>query len=131
MNSVREAARQRGQSFKDQLIERLDWLSLEDAAAELNCALIELKAQIESGDVIAVEYHQRVLVPAMQLSGGKSVPHLSEVLRAMEIESPWLRLSWLINPNERLAGETPMALLERDPEAVLSAARGVGVQGGA
>ena len=45
--------------------------------------------------------------------------------------SPWLRVSWLIAPNERLGGTSPLESLEHVPETVLLVAKGVGAQGGA
>ena len=131
MSSAREKARQRGDAFKARLIESTDWLSPEQAAEQLDCSVDELREQIKAGDLIAVDHDERVLIPAFQVSGGKLLPHLRETLHAMSIESPWLRLSWLIAPNERLAGKSPLESLEHSPEAVLTAARGVGVQGGA
>jgi len=131
MSSAREKARQRGDAFKARLIESTDWLSPEQAAEQLDCSVDELREQIKAGDLIAVDHDERVLIPAFQVSGGKLLPHLRETLHAMSIESPWLRLSWLIAPNERLCGESPLESLERAPEAVLLVAKGVGVQGGA
>lgn len=131
MSSEREEARQRGDAFQARLIESLDWLSSEQAAEQLDCSVAELRELIDAGDLIAVDHDQRVLIPAFQIAGGKRLPHLREILHAMSLESPWLRLSWLIEPHERLAGKSPLASLELSPEAVLSAARGVGVQGGA
>lgn len=131
MTSARDEARHCGNAFKCRLIDRLVWLSLGDAAAEMGCSESEVREQINAGALIAVDYEQRLLIPAFQISGGKLLPHLRATLHVMALESPWLRLSWLIEPTERLDGASPLALLERDPEAVLSAARGIGVQGGA
>ena len=131
MSSAREEARQRGDAFKAQLLESVNWLSPEQAAEPLDCSVAELQELIKAGDLIAVEHDERVLIPAFQLSGGKLLPHLGETLHAMSTESPWLRLSWLITPNERLRGRPPLEALKHNPEAVLLAARGVGVQGGA
>lgn len=130
MNLAREQARGRGDAFKLRLLETLDWLSLEEAAAQSDCPVAELYERAEAGDLIAVEHNHRVLVPAIQLSDGRLLPHLCETLHAMALESPWLRVSWLISTNERLGGASPLESLNHDPDAVLSAARGVGIQGG-
>lgn len=132
MSSAREEARQRGCEFKAQLLESLDWLTPEQAANHLGCPVAELNEKINAGDLIAVEHDDRVLVPACQFAqGGQLLPYLRDALKAMSLESPWIRLSWLIFPCERLGGASPLEALTRDPEAVIWAARGVGVQGGA
>ncbi len=130
MSSERKAARQRGDAFKARLIESLDWLTSEQTAAQLGCSMAELEEMIKAEDLIAVNQDERVLIPACQISGGKLLSHLRETLHAMSTESPWLRLSWLIAANERLRGRSPLESLEHNPDAVLWAARGVGVQGG-
>lgn len=131
MSTAREEARARGEAFKSQLIEKLDWLSPEDAAAQLDWSAAELQEQIQAGNLIAIEHDQRVLIPAIQISGGQPLPHLSETLNAMALRSPWLRLGWLISANNRLGGKSPLESLDKNPEAVLWVARGVGIQGGA
>ena len=130
MSSERKEARQRGDVFKVRLIESLDWLSTEQTAEQLGCSMAELDEMIKAGDLIAVDHEERVLIPACQISGGRLLPHLCETLHAMSIESPWLRMSWLITPNERLRGQSPLASLKDNPEGVLWAASGVGIQGG-
>ncbi len=130
MSSEREAARQLGDAFKARLIESFDWLSSEQTAEQLDCSMAELDEMIKAGDLIAVDHDQRVLIPACQMPGGKLLSHLRDTLHTMSIESPWLRLSWLVAPNERLRGKSPLESLEQNPKAVLSAARGVGIQGG-
>lgn len=131
MSSARDEARQRGQAFKLRLLENVDWISLKEAADELGCSEPELREWIEAGDLLAVDRDGKVIVPAFQVSGGRLLPHLSQTLRTMSLDSPWLKLAWLIAPHERLGGASPLESLQHAPEAVLTAAKGVGIQGGA
>ena len=56
--------------------------------------------------------------------------HLRDVLHAVSNGSAWLGLGWLVTPNERLAGKSPIESIEHDSEAALSAYKVVGVQAG-
>lgn len=131
MSIERQQAHQRGESFKKQLVEQLDWLSAEEAASELGCSDEQLRDHIAAGRLIAIEYDERTLIPAILITRGTLLPHLDAVFRAMSISTPWLQLSWLIAPNRRLNGKSPVEVLDATPEEVIAVAKGVGVQGGA
>lgn len=64
------------------------------------------------------------------MPNGKLLPQLDTVIGSMSITSPWLQLSWLIAPNTRLNGKSPLDALDSVPEEVIMVAKGVGVQGG-
>ena len=97
----------------------------------LGSTTAQVEQYLETGDLIGVESEGRILIPTLLMPDGRILPGLGKVVRAMELESPWLRLMWLITPNDRLRGRSPLEAVESDPDEVLWAARGVGVQGGA
>lgn len=131
MSIEQQLARQRGESFKAQLIEQLDWLSAEEAVCELRCSEKRLREHIAVGHLIAIEYGEHTLIPAILVRDRKLLPHLDSLLQSMSISSPWLQLSWLIAPNNRLGGRSPVEALGSVPEEVITVAMSVGVQGGA
>lgn len=131
MSTEQQLARQRGESYKARLIEQLEWLSAEESARELGCSEKRLREQIAARHLVAIEYGERNLIPAILVRDGRLLPHLDSVLQSMSISSPWLQLSWLIAPNNRLDGRSPVEALDSVPEEVITVAEGVGVQGGA
>ena len=131
MSIERQEAQQRGEVFKEQLIEKLDWLDPEEAASELGCSVKQLHEHIAAKNLVGIEYNEHTLIPQILLPHGKLLPHLDTVIRSMYISSPWLQLSWLIAPNSRLNGKSPLEALDTCPEEVFMVAKGVGIQGGA
>ncbi len=71
----------------------------------------------------------RVLYPAFQFRGARTIPGLAELLAELSATgaSPWTQASWFVTPQEELHGETPVAYLSRHPcdEHVLNAVRRV------
>ena len=69
--------------------------------------------------------------PTMQFNAdGSVVKGLRQVRAALPTADPWAALNFLINPDTRLGGQTPIALLrEGKVEAVVEAARRMGEQG--
>lgn len=127
----RSKSQQRGEEFKARMIERLDWFDVEAAAAALACSTDRVKEYAAAGDLIAIVYEGRTLIPKALIPDGNIEPGLRGVVHAMGIESPWLQLNWLTSPNERLDERTPLASIRSDPDEVRWVAKGVGVQGGA
>ena len=131
MSDARAAARARGNAMKTRLLAELSWVDLPGAADMLGSTTAQVEQYLEHGDLIGVKSEGRTLIPTLLMPGGRIFPGLGKVVRAMELESPWLRLMWLITPNDRLRGRSPLEALESDADEVVWAARGVGVQGGA
>ncbi|GEO81448.1 hypothetical protein [Pararhodospirillum oryzae] len=69
--------------------------------------------------------------PAVQFNpDGSVVQGLKEVQEALDFDSPWSVLSFLVNPDQRLENEAPVEVLRRgDVDRVIESARRVGVQG--
>jgi len=70
--------------------------------------------------------------PGWQLGPAGIQPGLDAVLGDLEHHDPWMQLRFMLNPNARLDGETPLAALRRgDVDRVRRAARTYGEQGAA
>jgi len=71
---------------------------------------------------------QRKLYPSFQFgTDGRPLPELPRLLAVFDgaVESAYTVASWMVSPQELLAGETPAAWMRsrRDPEPLLEAAR--------
>lgn len=131
MSEARQAARARGDALKSRLLAELSWVDLPAAADMLGCTTAQVEGCLESGDLIGVESEGGALIPTLLLPDGRLLPGLGEVVRKMELESPWLQLMWLVTPIDRLRGRSPLEALKSDPDEVIWVARSLGVQGGA
>jgi hypothetical protein len=73
--------------------------------------------------------NRRVYPTVQFMSNGDVVDGLKSVLEALPTRNPWAALNFLIHPDYRLDGHTPIALLKAgDVEGVVNAARRVGDQ---
>jgi hypothetical protein len=91
-----------------------------------------LEKRVRDGSLLAVPGPgNRRRYPAMQFTRQGVVPGLAEVQDALPTRDPWTILNFFVRPDERLGGRKPIELLQ-DGEVglVVSAARGMGVQGG-
>lgn len=131
MTEARQVARARGDALKSRLLAELSWVDLPAVSDMLGCTTAQVEEYLEIADLIGVESEGRTLIPTLLLPDGRILPGLGAVVRAMDLESPWLQLMWLITPIDRLRGRSPLDALESDPDDVIWAARGVGIQGGA
>ncbi|QOC22199.1 hypothetical protein IC757_14435 [Wenzhouxiangella sp. AB-CW3] len=109
---------------------RKQMVDLPAAVDMLGCATVQVEQHLENGGLIGVESKGRTLIPTLLMPDGCILPGLGKVIQAMELASPWLRLMWLITPNDRLRGRSPLEALESDPDEVVWVARRMGVQGG-
>jgi hypothetical protein len=69
--------------------------------------------------------------PTIQFNADGTVVHgLQAVLSALDFESPWAVLNFLVNSDDRLNNDRPIDALRRgDVDLVLESARGMGEQG--
>lgn len=91
-----------------------------------------LEKRVKDGSLLAVPGpSNRRRYPAVQFTREGVVPGLKQVQAALPTRNPWAVLNFLVRSDDRLNGRAPIALLrEGDVERVVSAARGIGVQGG-
>lgn len=132
--TARDKARERGRSFKAQLLERYPTWAVSEVVEHKGVKAPSLNKRVNRGTLIAVRIEGDLRFPAFQFDNSSptgEIPGLSEVLSEMQLSSPWIRFSWFVSPNERLGGDSPVdALKDGRKDAVLMVARGVGVQGG-
>lgn len=79
------------------------------------------------GRVVAVPVRDELLYPGFQFSTeGKPKPSIRPVLERLGSNphaTDWQRALWFASPSSWLGGARPVDLLDKDPEAVLDAAR--------
>ena len=84
------------------------YLEEELAAEWLGVSVDHLRRSVEEGTWIAVEMDGRLVVPACMMRDSMTVLILREILAVMPIRSPWMRLEWLVRPDDALGGLSPM-----------------------
>jgi hypothetical protein len=88
--------------------------------------------RVRDGSLLAVPGpSNRRRFPTVQFNDdGQIVEGLKPVQAALGYANPWSVLSFLVNPQDGLSGDTPIERLRKgDVAAVVEAARGIGVQG--
>lgn len=87
--------------------------------------------KVEDGSLLAVPGpSNRRRYPAAQFTKEGLVPGLRNVQEALPTRNSWAVLNFLITPDPRLGGRKPIDMLASgEVDAVVSAARSVGVQG--
>ena len=93
-------------------------------AAILNIPEQLVEERRKAGELIAVETQEGYRYPACQFTPDGVVTGLSEVLAVMPIRADWMRLEWLLIPDDALEGISPLeALRAGHLEDVLDIAR--------
>jgi hypothetical protein len=78
----------------------------------------------KEGRIFGVPYQGDTVYLAFQFgSDGRPLPVVREVLRGLDGWPPWDVAGWFVFRNRRLEQRRPADLLERDPDAVVAAAR--------
>jgi hypothetical protein len=88
--------------------------------------------RVKDGSLLAVPGpNGKRSYPTFQFTGeGTVVSGLKAVLDAFPSRNPWMVLNFLVNPQDALGGGKPIDLLRAgDADAVVAAARRIGVQG--
>jgi len=91
-----------------------------------------IEKRVKEGSLLAVPGpSNRRRYPTVQFTREGVVPGLKDVQDALPTRNPWAALNFFVRPDDRLGGRKPIDVL-RDGEVdlVVSAARGMGVQGG-
>lgn len=93
------------------------------------CALLgmsreTIRKKVDRKQILALPKGGDRVFPAFQFKEGDVLPGMAEVLQALESDSPFLALSFLLSRNADLNGRTALDLLQRgDVEPVLAEAR--------
>ena len=88
--------------------------------------------RVKEGTLLAVPGpSNRRRYPTVQFTREGVVAGLREVQAALPTRNPWAVLNFFVQPDDRLDGQAPIAVLKAgDVDRVVAAARGVGRQGG-
>jgi hypothetical protein len=106
---------------------------LEEVQALLNGVSRQaVEKRVKEGSLLAVPGpSNRRRYPAVQFTRDGLVPGLREVQHALPTRNPWAVLNFFVRPDDRLGGRKPIDVLRGgDVALVVSAAGGMGVQGG-
>lgn len=129
-----DRARLRGVQYRFDLIKQAGGaLSVAETATALGITSQAVRKRITAGQLIAMKHQGGYKIPAIQIADGRLLPGLPDVLGALSIDSPWMRLDWLMSDEPRLENRTPLAALRAGApaETIQAAARMVGEQGAA
>jgi hypothetical protein len=85
--------------------------TLPEVAAILAISELLVEERRKAGELIAVRLAERFCYPACQFTPHGTVTGLSEVLAVMPIRADWMRLEWLLVPDEALDGLSPLEAL--------------------
>lgn len=102
-------------------------LGVTDVAALLRVSRQAVDKKRRAGKLIGILVGGDYRYPACQFTAEGIVRGLEDALSAMPIESPWMRLEWLVTPDAALGGRGPLqALGAGDRDDVIDLARGHG-----
>jgi hypothetical protein len=85
--------------------------TLSEVAAILAISELLVEERRKAGELIAVRLAESYCYPACQFTPHGIVTGLSEVLAVMPVRHDWMRLEWLLIPDEALEGLTPLEAL--------------------
>lgn len=132
--SPTEKARLRGVRYREELLERAGGgLSVESVAKMLDISQEAVRKRLRNQTLLGIKASKGYLIPGLQFDDGRVIAGLGKVLRVIPVESPWMRLNWLMSPEPRLGDRKPIEVLRQGGEikAVIEAAELYGEQGAA
>jgi hypothetical protein len=101
-----------GEVRKAELIEMAGGLLTSQAVASLlKLPEQSIEARHRAGEIISVRAGKDYGYPACQFGPGGMVPGLLEALAVMPMRADWMRLEWLLVPDDALDGLSPLAAL--------------------
>lgn len=132
--SETDKARLRGVRVCEDLIERAGGTLRAGVVAKmLGVSEEAIRKRLRTRTLIGIKSGRAYRIPAVQFQNGQEVAGLRDVLRVMPVESPWMRLNWLMSPEPRMGDRVPIEMLREGKETlkVIEAAQLYGEQGGA
>lgn len=133
-DALMDEAQLRGVRSRDRLLTAEGGaLSVKDVAQRLHITRQAVDARRKKGKLLALNTGRwGYAYPGWQFDDEGVLPGLEQILRALADLDPWTQLAFMLNPNSRLGGTSPLAEIRRGHIAkVLSAAEAYGEQGGA
>jgi hypothetical protein len=115
---------------KTELVEMAGGLyTLPQVAALLSISEEEVENCHKAGLLIAVRSGGIYGYPACQFTSDGIVDGLADILEAMPMRADWMRLEWLLVPDDALEGPSPLeALKEGHIDEVIDVARAQGAE---
>lgn len=119
-----------GDVRKAELTEMAGGLLTPQAAASLLSIPEQLvEERHKAGEIIAVRAVEDYGYTACQFGPDGMVPGLSDALAAMPMRADWMRLEWLLVPDDALDGISPLEALRAGRiDEVMDVARGQGAE---
>jgi hypothetical protein len=119
-----------GDIRKAELIEMAGgFYSLSEVASLLKVPEQLIEERRKAGTIIAIRAGDDHGYPACQFGLDGIVPGLSEALAVMPLRADWMRLEWLVVPDNVLKGLSPLEALRAGRiEEVVDVARGQGAE---
>lgn len=122
-----ERAERRGQESARDLLRAHPMLSLADVARRMRVAASEVTRLHKERQLLAIRHHGQLRYPEFQFDGDQPLRGLHQVLQALDEVDGWTALNFLVTPDLRLDGRTPLqALRGGDAEAARRAAAAYG-----
>ncbi|NBJ13679.1 Rv2175c family DNA-binding protein [Microvirga arsenatis] len=103
--------------------------SLQNVVSLLKITRQAIEKRRKAGTIIAVRTGDDYRYPACQFTQDGMVEGLDMVLKEMPVRADWMRLEWLLTPDEALDGLSPLEALKKGQlEDVLDVARAQGAE---
>jgi len=133
LEGLRTQARVRGVRSRSRLLDAEGGspLSAAEVAQLMGISRQAVDVRRKKGTLLGLETGRRgYRYPAWQFEDGNALPGLAQVLAGIADVSPWAQLAFMLNPNQRLSGESPLhALRSGRIGDVVEAAHSYGVHG--
>lgn len=104
-------AKRRGEERTRQLLRAYPLLSISDVAKHLRRPLADVQQLDQERCLLAVPYHGERQFPAFQFEADGVLAGLPDVLRALHEINDWTAFNFLVTPDLRLNGRTPLEVL--------------------
>ncbi|WP_262032014.1 hypothetical protein [Microvirga sp. Mcv34] len=119
-----------GDVRKAELIEMAGGLLTPQAVASLlNSPEQLVEERHKAGEIVAVRAGEDYGYPACQFGPDGMLQGLSDALAVMPMRADWMRLEWLLVPDDALDGRSPLQALKAGRiDEVLDVARGQGAE---
>ena len=127
---LRAARARAAQRMADLLAAEGGPLGVEDVSAVLRITRAAVDKRRRAGTLIGVDDGGRaVLYPSWQFRDTGSLPGLDDVLRALDIRDPWMRIEFFLSPDPDIGGRPLDVLRDGRKAEVIAAAKRYGRHG--
>lgn len=89
------------------------YLSAQEAARRLNCAIAQVEQKCSTGELIGISTTDGYVYPSWQFVNGHLLNGLEHVLHLLIHHDAWMKLSFMLSKSERLGGVSPLSALRQ------------------